>query len=67
MRYIVAGKSPTETLEGNRYRIKIEPLADDILQGYGAWMWVEEDDYNRLSVGQEITVDVVPVPKESVR
>lgn len=65
MRYTVTSKpAPIKTIQGFRYRIQITPH-DDLL--YPHIMWIEEDDYKRVRMGQEITVDVVAVPKEEKR
>jgi hypothetical protein len=60
MRYIVGEKT-----QGHNYCLLGLDAAPATL-GYKCALYVEQIDFDALSVGQEITVDVVPVPKESV-
>ena len=59
MRYIIVSKQ-----DGGNYRqLNLKPKGTT--HEYPCSLYVEPDDYDALSVGQEITVDVVPVPKEA--
>jgi hypothetical protein len=62
MRYTVKLKTTDEGAEQPTYTVRFETIKPAPF----AWciLAVEQADFDALSVGQEITVDVVPVPKE---
>jgi hypothetical protein len=63
MRYIVNGKKRTESGDGFVCTISIG-APSGIRPYYNGLIDIEQLDFDSLSVGQEITVDVVPVPKD---
>jgi hypothetical protein len=56
MRYIVKSKQAGDAF----FILYLRPVG----KHYDCGLYVEQPDFDALSVGQEITVDVVPVPRE---